>query len=116
MFELVVALPYRFGSTLIAAIQIDPCRRVWFIGIGTENQQMQGRYCLRPSCFSSKQPFVMTEGCRVWKLENENNTYNMPAALADCHWTTAATNDITSNKMVMGNAFHRFQNNHARAA
>ncbi|WMI96515.1 Lcl domain-containing protein [Bacteroides fragilis] len=66
------------------------------IGIGTKKTNADGTVSWT-NTGTGKQPFVMTE-VQVWKA-GQKYTY-MPA-LANYHWTTATTNGITSNKIVI---------------
>lgn len=66
------------------------------IGIGTKKTNADGTVSWT-NTGTGKQPFVMTE-VQIWKA-GQKYTY-MPA-LANYHWTTATTNGITSNKIVI---------------
>ena len=66
------------------------------IGIGTKKTNADGTVSWT-NTGTGKQPFVMTE-VQVWKAGRK---YTYMPALANYHWTTATTNGITSNKIVI---------------
>ena len=66
------------------------------IGIGTKKTNADGTVSWT-NTGTGKQPFVMTV-VQVWKAGRK---YTYMPSLASYHWTTATTNGITSNKIVI---------------